>query len=40
VSIKTVARHLENIFIKIGVSNRSGATGFALANGLATLQNE
>jgi DNA-binding NarL/FixJ family response regulator len=35
-SIKTVARHLENIFVKIGVSTRSGATAFALANGLAT----
>ena len=38
VSIKTVARHLENIFIKIGVSNRSGATAFAHANGLATSE--
>jgi DNA-binding NarL/FixJ family response regulator len=35
-SIKTVARHLENIFVKIGVSTRSGATAFALANGLAS----
>ncbi|MEY2450382.1 MAG: hypothetical protein QOH79_3858, partial [Acidimicrobiaceae bacterium] len=35
-SIKTVARHLENIFLKIGVSNRSAATAFALANGLGT----
>jgi ATP/maltotriose-dependent transcriptional regulator MalT len=35
-SIKTVARHLENIFLKIGVSTRSAATAFALANGLAT----
>jgi hypothetical protein len=35
-SIKTVARHLENIFVKIGVSTRSAATAFALANGLAT----
>jgi ATP/maltotriose-dependent transcriptional regulator MalT len=33
-SIKTIARHLENIFVKIGVSTRSGATAFALANGL------
>jgi DNA-binding CsgD family transcriptional regulator len=36
VSIKTVARHLENIFLKIDVSTRSAATAFALANGLAT----
>jgi DNA-binding NarL/FixJ family response regulator len=34
-SIKTVARHLENIFVKIGVSTRSAATAFALAHGLA-----
>ena len=40
VSIKTVARHLENIFVKIGVSNRSGATAFALANGLANTPTE
>ncbi|MEY2420678.1 MAG: hypothetical protein QOI95_745 [Acidimicrobiaceae bacterium] len=38
-SIKTVARHLENIFVKIGVSTRSGAAAFALANGLATTDN-
>jgi DNA-binding NarL/FixJ family response regulator len=34
-SIKTVARHLENIFLKLGVSNRSAATAFAIAHGLA-----
>jgi DNA-binding NarL/FixJ family response regulator len=33
-SIKTVARHLENIFLKLGVSTRSAATAFAIANGL------
>ncbi|MCU1427651.1 MAG: LuxR family transcriptional regulator [Actinomycetia bacterium] len=33
-SIKTVARHLENIFLKLGVSTRSSATAFAIANGL------
>jgi DNA-binding CsgD family transcriptional regulator len=36
VSIKTIARHLENIFLKIEVSTRSAATAFALAHGLAT----
>jgi DNA-binding CsgD family transcriptional regulator len=39
-SIKTVARHLENIFLKIGVSTRSAATAFALANGLASPDEE
>jgi ATP/maltotriose-dependent transcriptional regulator MalT len=34
-SIKTVARHLENIFLKLGVSTRSAATAFAIENGLA-----
>ena len=28
-SVKTVSRHLSNIFVKIGVSSRSGATAFA-----------
>lgn len=34
-SEKTVARHLTNIFAKIGVENRSGATAYALHHGLA-----
>ncbi|MDQ3107305.1 MAG: LuxR C-terminal-related transcriptional regulator [Actinomycetota bacterium] len=34
VSPKTVARHLENIFLKIGVGNRAAATAFAYENGL------
>ncbi|MBC8163973.1 MAG: hypothetical protein H7Z42_22415, partial [Roseiflexaceae bacterium] len=34
-SEKTVARHLTNIFNKIGVENRAGAVAFALRNGLA-----
>lgn len=33
-SVKTVARHLENIFLKLDVSNRSAATAFAIAHGL------
>jgi predicted ATPase/DNA-binding CsgD family transcriptional regulator len=35
ISEKTVARHLTNIFTKIDVSNRSGATAYALTHGLA-----
>jgi DNA-binding NarL/FixJ family response regulator len=34
-SEKTVARHLTNIFAKIGVENRSGATAYALNHKLA-----
>ena len=34
-SEKTVARHLTNIFTKIGVENRASATAFALRHGLA-----
>lgn len=34
-SEKTVARHLTNIFAKIGVENRSGATAYALNHRLA-----
>lgn len=34
-SEKTVARHLSNIFSKIGVSSRSAATAFAFEHGLA-----
>ena len=34
VSPKTVGHHLENIYSKIGVSTRVGATLFALQNGL------
>ena len=33
-SIKTVARHLENIFLKLPVTTRSAATAFAIAHGL------
>ena len=35
-SVKTVARHLSNIFCKIGVSSRSAATAFAYEHGLVT----
>lgn len=34
-SDKTVARHLSNIFVKLGVSSRSAATAFAFENGIA-----
>jgi DNA-binding CsgD family transcriptional regulator len=33
-SQNTVARHLTNIFNKVGVENRAGATAFALRHGL------
>jgi DNA-binding NarL/FixJ family response regulator len=35
VSEKTVARHVANIFIKLGVSSRSAATAYAYEHGLA-----
>lgn len=34
ISEKTVARHLTNIFTKIGVANRAGATAYAHTSGL------
>jgi ATP/maltotriose-dependent transcriptional regulator MalT len=34
ISEKTVARHLANIFVKLGVSSRSAATAYAYAHGL------
>jgi ATP/maltotriose-dependent transcriptional regulator MalT len=34
VSDKTIGRHLENIFAKIGVSSRSAATAFAFEHGI------
>lgn len=36
VSEKTVARHLSNIFNKLGVSTRTAATAFAFEHGLVT----
>jgi DNA-binding NarL/FixJ family response regulator len=33
-SEKTVARHLSNIFAKLGVSSRAAATGYAYEHGL------
>jgi DNA-binding NarL/FixJ family response regulator len=36
VSEKTVARHLSNIFNKLGVSSRTAATAFAFEHGLVT----
>jgi ATP/maltotriose-dependent transcriptional regulator MalT len=35
ISEHTVARHLQNMFAKLGVSTRSGATAFAFEHGLA-----
>jgi DNA-binding NarL/FixJ family response regulator len=34
ISPKTVGRHVENIYTKIGVSTRAGAAVFAMENGL------
>jgi HD-GYP domain-containing protein (c-di-GMP phosphodiesterase class II) len=34
ISVKTVGRHVENIYAKTGVSTRAGATMFALQHGL------
>lgn len=34
-SEKTVARHLSNIFLKLGVNSRAAATGYAYEHGLA-----
>lgn len=35
ISEKTVARHVSNIFVKIGVSSRSAATAYAYEHGIA-----
>jgi DNA-binding NarL/FixJ family response regulator len=35
ISEKTVARHVSNIFIKLGLSSRSAATAYAYEQGLA-----
>jgi DNA-binding NarL/FixJ family response regulator len=35
-SQKTVARHLSNIFVKLGVTSRTAAARFAFENGLAS----
>jgi ATP/maltotriose-dependent transcriptional regulator MalT len=34
-SERTIARHLSNIFVKIGVTSRTAATAFAFENGIA-----
>jgi DNA-binding NarL/FixJ family response regulator len=36
ISEKTVARHLSNIFDKLGVSSRAAATAWAYEHGLVT----
>jgi DNA-binding NarL/FixJ family response regulator len=35
ISERTVARHMQNMFVKLGVSTRSAATAFAFEHGLA-----
>ncbi len=35
-SVKTVSRHLSNIFTKIGVTSRAAATAFAFEHDLVT----
>ena len=35
ISEKTVARHVSNIFTKLGVSSRAAATAYAYEHGLA-----
>jgi ATP/maltotriose-dependent transcriptional regulator MalT len=39
-SVKTISRHLSNIFTKIGVTSRAGATAFAFEHGLVELRPE
>ena len=39
-SEKTVARHLSNIFAKLGVNSRAAATAYAFRNGLVGGQPE
>jgi len=34
ISEKTVARHLSNIFTKLGIGSRSAATAFAIRQGI------
>ena len=36
ISEKTVARHLENIFVKLGISSRSAAAVYAVEHRLAS----
>ena len=35
ISEKTVARHVSNIFVKLGVTSRSAATAYAFTHDLA-----
>jgi DNA-binding NarL/FixJ family response regulator len=34
ISEKTVARHVSNLFVKLGLSSRSAATAYAFRHGL------
>ncbi len=38
ISAKTVSRHLENAYAKIGVSTRAGAALYAVAHGLLAAE--
>ena len=38
ISEKTVARHVSNIFTKLGLSSRAAATAYAFRHGLATAR--
>ena len=40
ISVKTVRNHLEHIYLKVGVSNRTGAMLFALEKGIAGTKDE
>jgi DNA-binding NarL/FixJ family response regulator len=40
ISDKTVARHVSNIFAKLGVSTRSAATAYAYDRGLVALRTQ
>jgi DNA-binding NarL/FixJ family response regulator len=35
-SVRTVGRHITNIYRKIGVNSRAGATSYALLQGIAS----